>query len=99
MGRLIPLLLVALTLAAAQPAAGGDDDRSWRELGEAQALPLEELLRRLDLGPHARVLEVEGKRKRGRALYEIEYVDGTGRIYEVLVDAATGEVLRRKEED
>ncbi|MCU0836915.1 MAG: PepSY domain-containing protein [Chromatiaceae bacterium] len=99
MGRLTPLLLMALTLAAALPAAASDDDRSWRERGEAEALPLAELLQRADLGPGARVLEVEGKRKRGRALYEIEYVDGTGRIYEVLIDAVTGEVLRREEED
>ena len=54
-------------------------------------------MHRLGLGQDARILEIESEIEHGATVYEIEYVEPTGRIREVQVDARTGEVL--EEED
>jgi uncharacterized membrane protein YkoI len=93
--RLLPLLL-ALTVVS--PGGADEDHETAMRLREQdQILPLEELLSRLDLGADARVLEIESEREHGRSVYEIEYVDGRGRIREIAVDAATGEVISQEE--
>lgn len=85
-------VLLAL-LAGGAALAGDDHDEALRLREDRSVLPLEELLRRLDLGPGARILELESEREHGRHFYEIEYVTGGGRVREVLIDAATGEIL------
>lgn len=88
---LIPLLVI---LAISWPSYGDEDHEDALRMREREEiLPLEELLSRLDLGPGARILEIESEREHGRPIYEIEYVDEKGRIREVYVDAATGELL------
>lgn len=94
MTRALPALLLTAALAAAGQACADDDhERALRLRQDNQVLPLEELLRRLDLSPGSRVLEVESEYEHGRALYEIEYVDGAGRVRELLIDARTGQIL------
>jgi uncharacterized membrane protein YkoI len=92
----LPLLI--LSLAVTGPCRGDDHDAAYRLRERQEILPLEELLRRAQLGPDARVLEIESELEHGRHIYEIEYVDSSGRIHEILVDAQSGKVLDRKEE-
>jgi uncharacterized membrane protein YkoI len=96
MRSLICTLLVLLSTAA---LADGGRDHEWleeaRERGDV--LPLTELLERLKLD--GTVLEIEVEDEDGRIAYEIYYLDAAGRRHEVLVDAATGEVLESKEKD
>ena len=88
---LIPLLVI---LAISWPSYGDEDHEDALRMREREEiLPLEELLSRLNLGPGARILEIGSEREHGRPIYEIEYVDGKGRIREVYVDAATGDLL------
>ena len=90
--------LVAV-LSAWGPSAGDDDhDRAFEMRAREEVLPLEQLVEGLGLGPGARILEVETEHEHGRLLYEIEYVESDGRVYEALVDARTGEVLEREED-
>jgi len=93
-------LSTALALASATPApARADEDHdaalSLRERGEI--LSLEELMRRMDLGEDARILEIESAIEHGRALYEIELLERGGRIRKILVDARTGAVVKEKD--
>jgi len=95
-GKLLPLLLL---LFAAGYCPADDDHEAALQLREREEiLPLEELLTRIKLGPDARVLEIESEHEHGRLIYEIEYVDGQGRIREVSIDAASGRVLGEHEE-
>lgn len=97
MRLLLPLILA---LAAAGLSVADDDhDRALRLRERREILPLEELLLRLDLGQGARILEIESEMEQGDPVYEIEYVDGSGRIREVLIDAKSGRVLAGEEED
>lgn len=65
-----------------RPPSGGDGD-----------LPLlEDILRRL--GPDMRhLVRIEPEYEDGRRMFEIKYIDRSGRLIEVYVDAETGDVL------
>jgi uncharacterized membrane protein YkoI len=88
-----------LSLLAAGVVQGDDYEEAFRLRQSREILPLEELMRRLDLGPDARILEIESEFEHGRRVYEIEYLSGNGRIREVLIDARSGEILADEEED
>ena len=64
-----------------------------------EIIPLEEILRRLDLGDDVRILEIETEFEHGRRVYEIEYLNRGGRIREILIDARSGEVLADEEDE
>jgi len=66
---------------------------------ESGPLPLQELIRRLQLPSDTRILEVEKKQRDGRLLYEIELLTPQGRVYELLVDSHSGEVVEQEEEE
>jgi uncharacterized membrane protein YkoI len=88
-----------LSLLAAGAVQGDDYEEAFRLRESREILPLEELMRRLDLGPDARILEIESEFEHGRRVYEIEYLSGNGRIREVLIDACSGEILADEEDD
>jgi uncharacterized membrane protein YkoI len=88
-----------LSLLAAGAVQGDDHEEAFRLRESREILPLEELMRRLDLGPDARILEIESEFEHGRRVYEIEYLSGNGRIREVLIDARSGEILADEEDD
>jgi uncharacterized membrane protein YkoI len=88
---ILPLLVVGNGYA-------DDHEAAYRLRERREILPLEELLRRLNLGADTRILEIESEFEHGRRVYEIEYLDRNGRIHEVLIDAGSGEVLADEEE-
>ena len=93
----LPLLM--LSVAAAGLCRGDDHEAAYRLRERQDILPLEELLRRAHLGADARILEIEREVLHGRHVYEIEYVDGNGRIREILIDASDGKILSEEEEN
>jgi uncharacterized membrane protein YkoI len=100
-----PALLALLALAASTVTAGpwgpeGRDHGEARRLRHAgEILPLERLVddaRRLHPG---HVLETELKHRGPRYFYEIEILDDSGVVWELLYDARTGELLETEQED
>ena len=95
-------LAVACALAWTAPAEakkgegrGVDDhDEVWRGRASGAILPLEAILDALPPGARDRVVEVEFEYEDGAPIYEIEYIDATGRLIEVEIDAATGALLK-----
>jgi uncharacterized membrane protein YkoI len=90
----------AVILITAVVGIGHSDDyeEAYRLREGRKILPLEQLLRRAGLASDARILEIEAEFEHGRRVYEIEYVDGTGCIREVLIDASSGELLADEDE-
>jgi uncharacterized membrane protein YkoI len=88
---ILPLLVVA-------DGFGDDSDEAYRLRERQEILPLEELLRRLDLGPDTRILEIESEFEGGVRVYEIEYLDASGRVREAMIDARSGAVLADEED-
>jgi uncharacterized membrane protein YkoI len=94
---LLPALILSLVVIG--PSHGHDYEDAYRLRERREILPLEELLRRIDLGPGARILEIETEHEQGCLLYEIEYLDGSGRVREIWMDARTGETVLRGTDD
>jgi uncharacterized membrane protein YkoI len=77
---------------------GDDYEEAYRLRERQEILPLEELLRRLDLGRDTRILEIESEFEGGVRVYEIEYLDASGRVREAMIDARSGAVLADEED-
>jgi uncharacterized membrane protein YkoI len=93
-----PSTATVLSLTTLGNGRGDDFEEAYRLRERREIPPLEELLRRVGLGSDARILEIESELEHGRRIYEIEYVDGSGRIREVLIDARSVAVISDQEE-
>lgn len=93
------ILLAALSLASAGAAADVDHEtaRQLREQGEI--VPLESILERVrSRYAGGTLLEVELEREKGALVYEVELLDASGRVREMLLDARTGEFIGSESE-
>jgi uncharacterized membrane protein YkoI len=100
--RLRPILLCFALAAAMAPSAMAkadphDHDAARRAVERGEIRPLAEILATLRGRLPGQIAGVEIERKAGRWLYEFRVVDGKGRLFEVYVDARTGEIDRIKE--
>ena len=66
---------------------------------QGDILPLEQILQTAREHHTGRVLETELEREGDRYVYEIELLDESGQVWELEFDAATGELLKREQED
>ncbi len=96
----MPLLAAALFVAA--PTAGASDDEHDRdavhravEAGEIKSLA--DILAAVRSKLPGNVAGVEIEREHGRWRYELRVVDDKGRLYEVYIDARSGEIEKVKE--
>lgn len=96
--RLLIATLAAAMLAPGQGRARDRDDqeRARAALAAGEIRPLAEILAIVERGYLGRVIEVELDREDGRWVYEFKLLPPSGRLYELEVDAATGEVLRTR---
>jgi uncharacterized membrane protein YkoI len=92
--------LLFLSLLICSPVLPADTDydsaRQLRESGDI--LPLETILKRLEKSHPGKVLEVEMESRHGQLLYEIELLDKQGKVWELMVDPRSGEIIRQKTE-
>ncbi len=109
------LLLAGLALSPAPLAAGDrpaarmhghdweDEDHSYdraRRASEAgEILTIAEIYERARRALPGRILEAELERAHGRWVYELKILDPRGRLFELYLDAASGQVLKREKED
>jgi len=98
----MPLLATALLMAAAPVAMARDHDEYRRdevrravEAGEIKSLA--DILKTVRRKLPGEVAGVEIERAHGRWRYEFRVVDGEGRLYEVYIDARSGEIEQIKE--
>lgn len=96
---LMQLLLSGWLCLPGPALADNDADTARRLRAAGEILPLETILQRLQSGHPGKVLEVELEKKRDRMIYEIELLDGTGRVRELEVDAQSGELLKHEPDD
>ncbi|SIO47704.1 Peptidase propeptide and YPEB domain-containing protein [Rhodovulum sp. ES.010] len=92
-------LLASILVLAAPAPAERDHDRARRALERGEIRPLHRILPEVEDRFDARLLEVELEREEGRLVYEMELITRDGRLLEVLVDAASGQVLEHEIED
>ncbi|MCU7853811.1 MAG: PepSY domain-containing protein [Candidatus Thiodiazotropha sp. (ex Monitilora ramsayi)] len=89
----VGLLLVSVVLA--------DDGylEARRLVAEGKIQPLEAILEQVKSVQPGNVLEVELEEDDDRMIYEIELLDKEGMVWELKIDAVTGELVERELED
>ncbi|BCX69506.1 PepSY domain-containing protein [Pseudomonas izuensis] len=90
--------LIGLT-ASLVHARDLDQDEALRLRQRGVILPLEQLLQQaLDRYPGAKLLEADLEEKHEVYIYEVELLTPSGVVREIALDAATGRLLKDKED-
>ena len=94
-------LLTLLCAGWLAPRATADDDHVVaRKLRDAGAiLPLEQIIQRARAVKPGELIETELGRKHGRYVYEVEILDQGGQVWEIKLDARTGELIKLERDD
>jgi uncharacterized membrane protein YkoI len=91
--------LVLLACCSVVMARDLDQDEALQLRQQGVILPLEQLLQQaLDLHPGAKLLEAELEEKHGVYIYEVELLDTDGVVRELDLEAASGRLLKDKED-
>lgn len=105
-GLLFLPLLCGVTIALADPDRpsdahrhGHDHDLARAALERGEILPLAKILERVGGQVPGEILELELEREDGVWVYELKVIAPDGRLLEVLVDAAQGQLLDEQEDD
>ncbi len=88
---ILALLITALPAQAGQPAGNA----GWMTLAE-RALSLQEAVGKAQQQFGGKVIKADPVRLQGRSAYRIRMVRPDGRVKEVMLDAASGQPLRRQ---
>jgi uncharacterized membrane protein YkoI len=92
--------LFALTLCLSNQVSADDSYLEARRLAaEGEIQPLSSILDRIQTEQPGSILEVELHREEGRMIYELEILDTKGDVWELKVDAVSGDILKREAED
>lgn len=97
--RVFTLLLLLLLLPLHVVADRADHVDAQRLLERGEILSLTVILERARAAQPGRVVEIELKRERAAWHYELEVLAADGRVWELLLDARTGELLKRELDD
>jgi uncharacterized membrane protein YkoI len=76
-----------------------DHEEALRLKESGEILPLESILENVRQYHSGKVLEVELEKEQGIVIYEIKILDDDGILWEVTVNAITGQVMAEEEED
>ena len=93
------MALVLLAFCSVVMARDLDQDEALRLRQQGVILPLEQLLQQaLNRYPGAKLLEAELEKKHDVYIYEVELLTTEGVVRELDIEAATGELLKDKED-
>lgn len=97
--RVRVLILASALLAAASgvPAFARDHEDARRAVEAGEIRPLTDILNIVRGKLPGDVVSVKLEREAGAWMYELRVVDDKGRLFEIHVDARSGEVERTKE--
>ncbi|MGL4936564.1 PepSY domain-containing protein [Shewanella sp.] len=79
-------------------AWAGDDpaNKVVQWVKEGNVLPFDTIMQRYESRLQGRLLDLEVEQKHGRIIYELEILRDDGIVYEIKIDAKTGEWLKEK---
>jgi len=100
--HIIRFMLIGIVSAAALStvpafAESHDQDAARQAVESGEIRPLADILDAMRGKLPGEIVGVEIESKKGRWLYEFRVLDGRGRLFEVYVDARSGEIDRTKE--
>lgn len=74
-------------------------DEVWELKQSGKIMPLEDVIKQVRRDYPGRIIEIELEDEDGRYIYELELVDENGVVWELDVDAKTGQVLKYEQDD
>ena len=81
-------------------AVADEGQAAARKLSDAgEILPLEKISASAKAIKPGQILETELERKGTRYIYEVEILDAQGQVWEVKLDARTGQLIKLESED
>lgn len=97
-------LSLGLGLAPAAHARHGEDDDVGHEaarrlLESGRILSLEAILAKIGDRVPGTLIETKLENEKGRILYDLKFLRPDGRVQEIEVDAATGDILKIEDDD
>ena len=111
MSKRVPIRLRHAALAAAallmafRPVLAQEDDPepdhelARQALQRKEILPLDQVLAAIRDRVPGEIVEIELEREKDRWIYEVEIIDETGRMRDVLVDAKNAEIIGTEADD
>jgi len=91
---LMMMLLVLLTV----PSYADDQDLVLELRQSGEILPLEQILKISRQQQQGRILEVELEKERTGIIYELKVLADDGHVWELKVDAKSGDLIKRERE-
>ena len=92
--------LILLSLIPARYVVADDDSQRARLLQQqGNILPLEQIIQSAMAIKSGQILETELDDEDGRYLYELDILDQHGQVWELKLDASTGELIELENED
>lgn len=76
-----------------------DHELARQALQRKEILPLDQVLAAIRDRMPGEIVEIELERENERWIYEVEIIDETGRMRDVLVDAKNAEIIGTEDED
>ena len=99
----IALLMVASLMATLywlpQAGSGESPDSAGQLSAQGQILSLEKISQLAKSHKPGEILEVELEKKHGRYIYEVEILDTGSQVWELKLDAKTGQLLKLELDD
>ena len=95
-------------LWAAGPARSDDDrykygrsghEDVYKQRNSRNILPFKKILERVRSHIDGEIIETEFEYEDGIPVYEFKFIDRSGRVMEMYVDARNGKVLKKEEDD
>lgn len=92
-------ILVSAMLAVSLAQADESASVARQLLKEGKIMPLQEILSKAKVIKPGQVIETDLERDDGRYIYELEILDEQGQVWELELDAQTGEFVELENED
>lgn len=97
---LLALLIMSTTLAYLPQADSGESPANAGRLSaKGEILSLEKISQKARAYKPGEILEVELEKKHGRYVYEIDILDAGSQVWELKLDAKTGQLLKMEQDD
>lgn len=95
----LSIVLAIFVLVSSIRAHADIDQATARQLSATgKILPLEKIHEKAKHIKSGKILETELEKKRGKYLYEVELLDEHGIVWEIKLDAATGQLIKLEED-
>ncbi|MCW8882476.1 MAG: PepSY domain-containing protein [Sedimenticola sp.] len=93
------MIVLMMLLLPMQAMADNDHDRARELLEAGKIMALEQILENIRDEYPGRLLEVKLEQEGDSVIYEVELLDSEGKVWELKLDAATGELLKRAQDN